>query len=475
MKKILVTGCFNVIHPGHLRLLRFAHQISARLVVGVESDRIAGNKAHVQERLRLEGVQCLGWVSEAFIYDEPVKDLILRLKPDIMVKGKEHEDGFNPELQFLQSYGGILIFSSGESGLSSIDLIRKEFASTDKIMWEKQEEFTLRHNLSRERLTDIIHQFSNISVCSIGDIIVDEYISCRALGMSQEDPTLVVTPLDSNKFLGGAGIVAAHAAGLGARSHFLSVAGDDAAGMFALSQLGLIGVRHEIMIDGERPTTLKQRYRSQSKTLLRVSRLQHRAISKHLQNSIFERFEALAPAINLLVFSDFNYGCLPQSLVDRIVKICQLNGIKMVADSQSSSQTGNIGRFNGMHLLTPTEHEARVSTRNHDDGLVVLARNLTTYSASENILLKLGDEGVLVYTAQSPSGEWTTDRISPMNRSPKDVSGAGDSLLITSAMVLACGGNIWEAAYLGSVAAAVQVSRVGNIPLHQDEIIGVLG
>ena len=474
MKKVLVTGCFNVIHPGHLRLLRFAHQISGQLIVAIESDRIAGNNAHVREQLRLEGVQSLGWVSEAFIYDEPIKDLISRLQPDVMVKGKEHEDAFNPELQLLQRYGGILIFSSGESGLSSIDLIRKEFTSADKILWEKQEAFILRHDLDRQRLTDIVHRFSDITVCTMGDIIVDEYISCKALGMSQEDPTLVVTPLDSSKFLGGAGIVATHAAGLGARSHLLSVAGEDEAGMFALEQLGLLGVDHGIMIDAGRPTTLKQRYRSQSKTLLRVNRLQHRAISKTLQNSLIERFETLISSIDLLVFSDFNYGCLPQSLVDRIIGICRSNNIKMIADSQSSSQVGNISRFNGMHLLTPTEHEARVSTRNHDDGLVVLARGLTMHSASQNILLKLGEEGVLIYTAQSPNVEWTTDRISAMNRSPKDVSGAGDSLLITSGMALACGGNIWEAAYLGSVAAAVQVNRVGNIPLHQDEIIGVL-
>ena len=45
--------------------------------------------------------------------------------------------------------------------------------------------------------------------------------------MSQEDPTIVVTPVDSKKFLGGAGIVAAHIAGLGAKSHLFSVAGKD--------------------------------------------------------------------------------------------------------------------------------------------------------------------------------------------------------------------------------------------------------
>ena len=38
-------------------------------------------------------------------------------------------------------------------------------------------------------------------------------------------------------------------------------------------------------------------------------------------------------------------------------------------------------------------------------------------------------------------------------------------------MTLACGGDIWEAAGLGSIAAAVQVGRVGNTPLRLSELI----
>lgn len=45
------------------------------------------------------------------------------------------------------------------------------------------------------------------------------------------------------------------------------------------------------------------------------------------------------------------------------------------------------------------------------------------------------------------------------------------NMLITSAMTLASGGNIWEAACLGSLAAAVQVGRVGNTPIRADELM----
>ena len=58
-----------------------------------------------------------------------------------------------------------------------------------------------------------------------------------------------------------------------------------------------------------------------------------------------------------------------------------------------------------------------------------------------------------------------------MNSAPKDVAGAGDSLLTAVSMALVSGASVWEAAYLGAVAAALQVGIVGNIPLNADELL----
>ena len=60
--------------------------------------------------------------------------------------------------------------------------------------------------------------------------------------MSQEEPTLVVTPIDSKRFVGGAGIVAAHAAGCGANVKLISVVGKDDLATFANQNLKTMGV-----------------------------------------------------------------------------------------------------------------------------------------------------------------------------------------------------------------------------------------
>lgn len=469
-KVVFVSGNFNILHPGHLRLLRFAKESGDRLLVGVISDRLSGEAAYVLEAHRLEAVKSCSLVDAAHVIDEPLENFILRLKPDIIVKGREHETAHNVESDIIRKYGGRLIFCSGETIFSSIDLIKRELKSSPSIRPNFPKDYTERHNIDKKRLFNIVKNFSELKICVVGDLIIDEYVSCQPLGMSHEEPVLVVTPVESTKYLGGAGIVAAHASSLGAQVSFLSVVGDDENRNFAINSLEKAGVDARMLVDSSRPTTLKRRYRNQGKSLFRVSILHQAGISREIQD---ELITVLGPAIDgadLLVFSDFNYGCLPNGMVEKIIEIAKNKGIILAADSQSSSQTGDICRFKGMDLITPTEREARISAHNHEDGLVVLAELLRQKSKAKNVLLKMGEEGLLIHTKEGVNKKTITDQIEALNQFPQDVAGAGDSLLITSAMVLASGGSIWEAACIGSIAASIQVGRVGNIPLNLFEL-----
>src|SRR3990167_4236484 len=88
---VFVSGIFNILHPGHLRLLRFAKECGDFLVVGVQADALAGSGALLHETLRLEGARSNSWVGYAFIMREPAEQFIAALKPAVVVKGKEHE------------------------------------------------------------------------------------------------------------------------------------------------------------------------------------------------------------------------------------------------------------------------------------------------------------------------------------------------------------------------------------------------
>jgi len=229
------------------------------------------------------------------------------------------------------------------------------------------------------------------------------------------------------------------------------------------------------VVDESRPTTLKQRYRAHGKTLLRVSHLRQHDIPREVADAVIERALAALERADLLMFSDFNYGCLPQFLVDHLSEHCRKRGIMMVADSQSSSQVSDVSRFKWMRLLTPTEREARLATRDFSSGLVVLAENLRKKAQAEHVMLTLGSEGLLVQVADADPQRFVTDQLAPFNTAPRDASGAGDSVFACASMALTVGANIWQSGYLGSLAAALQVGRVGNSPLtHQDLITEIM-
>ena len=470
MVSVLVAGAFNVIHPGHMRLLRFAKESGDRLIVAVQSDRSAAKAAYVPESDRLEGVKSNKCVDECFITDESIMEVIERIRPDIVVKGKEHEFGANSERELVEGYGGRLVFSSGETIWSAKELLQREFADIARPQFSIPKDYMDRRNVSISDIGKVIDQFKELKVSVIGDLIVDEYITCKPLGMSQEDATVVVAPTDTTRFVGGAGIVAAHCVGLGAHASLMSVVGDDAGGRFGLETLRSYGVQSHLVIDDDRPTTVKQRYRCNGKSLLRVNRLYQGGISIRCQNELLTALQSNITSTDLIILSDFNYGCLTQPFVDEVTKLAKEHDAIIVADSQSSSQIGNVCRFLDMDLITPTEHEARLSTHNQQDGLVVLSEEVRKRSNAKNILLTLGAEGLLVHSSSELGGLYHNDQIGALNSNPKDVAGAGDALLVATSLTLARGGSIWEAALIGSIAAAMQVSTIGNLPLEFAEM-----
>jgi rfaE bifunctional protein kinase chain/domain len=464
-----VSGNFNVVHPGHLSLLNFAAECADFLVVGVHPDSSHGTL--LPQHLRLEGVRAIGCVDAAVLLTCPLEDLISYLKPDMVVKGKEHEQHLNPEQAIVESYGGRLLFTAGEASLSSLDLLRREFQEVNLSTIRMPADYCLRHDLDMLRLARIVRSFAELKVVVLGDMIVDEYITCNPLGMSQEDPTIVVMPIKRDIFLGGAGIVAAHASSLGATVNYFTVVGEDETATFARESLENYGVNACLIKDKSRPTTLKQRYRAGNKTLLRVSHLRHHEIGKELSRKLRSELAKTIKDADLVIFSDFNYGCLSPSLVDAAIALCNQENIPMVADSQSSSQVGDVSRYQGMLLITPTEHEARLAVRDTSSGLAPLAEMLQKKASAHHVFVTLGAEGLLIHSSDSTKKGINTDQLPAFNTAPKDVAGGGDCLLTCAAMSLVAGANIWESAYLGSIAAACQVGRMGNLPLSAAEVL----
>ena len=122
-------------------------------------------------------------------------------------------------------------------------------------------------------------------------------------------------------------------------------------------------------------------------------------------------------------------------------------------------------------MITPTELEARISLKNNEDGLNILVEKLRYNCNAEKVILKLGREGIIMHNYDKRKNFFETNRMESFSLNPIDVAGAGDSLLVGSSMALALGAGLKEAALIGSILSAIQISREGNIPILKSELL----
>jgi rfaE bifunctional protein nucleotidyltransferase chain/domain len=128
---VFTNGCFDLLHVGHVRYLAQARREGDVLVVGLNSDRsvrgLKGPDRPVQtEADRAEILAALRPVDYVVIFDEPTPiDLILALKPDVLVKGEDWEDDKIVGAAEVKSWGGRVVRASLVRGASTTGLIER--------------------------------------------------------------------------------------------------------------------------------------------------------------------------------------------------------------------------------------------------------------------------------------------------------------------------------------------------------------
>lgn len=128
---VFTNGCFDLIHPGHVRCLAEARALGDLLVVAVNSDRsVRGNKGPerplVPERDRAEVLAALVSVDYVTIFDEPTpRDLIARLLPSILVKGADWALDQVAGREEVEAAGGRVVSIPLAPGYSTTNLVQR--------------------------------------------------------------------------------------------------------------------------------------------------------------------------------------------------------------------------------------------------------------------------------------------------------------------------------------------------------------
>lgn len=128
---VFTNGCFDILHPGHIKSLEFARAQGDILVVGLNSDKSVralkgkGRPLFSQTR-RVRALAALESVDYVVVFNEPTPLKLIRgIKPDVLVKGADWKKKGVVGNKFIKSYGGKVVFAPLEKGVSTTGILRK--------------------------------------------------------------------------------------------------------------------------------------------------------------------------------------------------------------------------------------------------------------------------------------------------------------------------------------------------------------
>lgn len=474
-KVVMCHGCFDVIHPGHLRHLIYAKQKADILVVSLTADihiKKGTYRPHIPQDLRALNMAAYEIVDYVIIdaHDTPI-ELLKKIQPDFFAKGYEYgNDGsLNPktqeEINTLEEYGGRMIFTPGDYVYSSSKFIGM---AEPNLRDDKLSLLLTNEQVSIDDLRQTLKKFQGRKIHIVGDTIVDGFTRCSMIGGQTKTPTMSVLFQEKENFVGGAGVVAKHMRAAGGDVIFSTVLGDDELQEYVIKELEEFGVKVHAHIDPLRPTTHKNAIIVDQYRLLKVDTLDNAPIPQGILQKLSKEVKTLDS--EAIVFSDFRHGMFNRATISTLTDAIPDGKIR-VADSQVASRWGNILEFQGFDLITPNEREARFSLADQDSGVRPLAAKVYDKANCKNLILKLGDKGTLTCRNGDHESLDSFFLVDSFVDQVKDAVGAGDALLAYGTLALLVSNNIVQATILGSIAAAIECEVDGNCPVTPDQVL----
>jgi len=138
---VFTNGCFDLLHPGHVRSLELAREMGDALIVGLNSDAgvrlLKGDgRPVIPERERAEILAALECVDAVVIFDDPTpREVIARLLPDVLVKGGDWPGEQIVGREEVEAAGGRVVSVPVVPGYSTTAILKKiiEGARTSRV------------------------------------------------------------------------------------------------------------------------------------------------------------------------------------------------------------------------------------------------------------------------------------------------------------------------------------------------------
>lgn len=295
-------------------------------------------------------------------------------------------------------------------------------------------------------------------VLVIGDVMLDRYWFGEVERISPEAPVPVVHVAKREDRLGGAANVARNIVSLGAQATLVGVVGQDEAATRVRDLLKEAGIQTHLISDPAHPTTLKMRVLGRQQQLLRID-FEEKPGAEMLAQ-MHQQIEPLLAEHDVVVLSDYAKGVLAQ--VETLIRMAREKGLPVLVDPKGS----HYARYRGATLVTPNRSEMQqaVGVWHSEQELDSRAQALRTELELEALLVTRSEQGMTLFTSQG------RDHVDAQAHEVFDVSGAGDTVLATLAVMRATGMEWPDAMRWANRAGGIVVGKLGTSVVTQGEL-----
>jgi rfaE bifunctional protein nucleotidyltransferase chain/domain len=469
---VMCHGCFDLVHPGHVRHLQQAARLGDRLIVTVTADALMGkgpDRPLIPQELRAENLAALDCVDWVAISEHPTATPLLEvIRPDVYVKGREYEHNQDPrfeeEKQIVERHGGRVVFTSGDVVFSSTALISTMEESADPIH-RALRRLVEQHDLDAERIEAIVQSFLGRRVLVIGETVIDTYVMCDRPDVAGEAAMMTLRPFEYRSFDGGAAIIARHLAALGARPTLLTALPRSIDAETLRLRLDVDGVEVRA-IEVEQRLVEKQRFLVGQSKVMKLDLAEPLVVDEANRRRFVGLATDLAKDVDAVVLADFGLGLLTAPVLADLCR--QVRPHVDVLAGDVSGRRSNLLAMEQMDLLCPSEVEIRDALHDWEEGLTAVVWRLLGRTRSQAALVTLGDDGLIAFERRGdqPEPDWSSrlhaEHVPALATHAVDQLGCGDALLAAATLTRLSGGSLALAGIVGSVAAAAEAQKLGN-------------
>ena len=314
-------------------------------------------------------------------------------------------------------------------------------------------------------LQSFLDDFHTARVLCIGDVMLDRFVYGRVERVSAEAPIPILHVSSQRAMLGGVGNVGRNVVALGAHAVLIAVTGDDLAGNeiaeLAESERNLTP---RLIVEAGRPSTVKTRYIAEGQQLLRTDEETTAAISDEAARRVIAAVKAELRKTDVMVLSDYTKGCLTNDVLAVAIAEARSAGVPVVGDPKRD----DFDAYSGVTILKPNQAELASAARlpcENDAEVEAAARKTMNDYGIDAMLVSRSEQGMSLVQRDAEALHLSAKALEVF-----DVSGAGDTVVATTAVALAAGVELAIGAELANVAGGIVVGKVGTAVVSRDEL-----